>query len=597
MKTILFDIETDGLLDTMTKVHCIAYQSLFGDREGEVKLADASTGFEEILAELATADRIVAHNAYGFDVPALKKLFPVWGFQGEVFDTLVMAQALWNDIMVTDFGRVKKGFPPRLKGSHTLEAYGYRLGELKGDYGKQENAWDVYTPAMGEYCRQDVVVLRKLYDKIIGKAPETMIRLEMDFAKYIRRQEERGVYFNQEACVDLMLKLKERKDEIEKELQIAFPPRYIPVKLGQVFVAKGKSKLMPGIEKGSEYCKIKLQEFNPGSRQQIAERLMDKYGWEPTNFTEKGSTIVNEGVLSDLKFPEAKLLNEYLMVSKRLGQVADGNAAWLKLVTKENRIHGRVKTAGAVSGRCTHSNPNLAQVPAVRAPYGAECRSLFTVPSGYKLVGCDASGLELRCLAHYLARYDGGEYAKIVLHGDIHTANQEAARLVDRDSAKTFIYAWLYGAGPEKIGSIVGGGAAEGARLQANFMRKFPAIKKLKEAVAKAVQERKCIRGLDGREMKTRSEHSALNLLLQSAGALVMKRWFIEVMEEIDRRGLDACPVLNIHDEAQFEVREDQAEELAKICEDCMPKAGAFFKFRIPIEGEAKIGDNWKETH
>jgi DNA polymerase I-like protein with 3'-5' exonuclease and polymerase domains len=324
---------------------------------------------------------------------------------------------------------------------------------------------------------------------------------------------------------------------------------------------------------------------------------MRKYGWKPTDFSDKNNITVNEGILDGLEYPEAKLLNQYLLLEKRLSMLVDGNAAWLKLVTKENRIHGRVKTAGAITGRCTHSSPNLAQVPASHSPYGEQCRELFTVPMHYRQVGCDASGLELRCLAHYLARYDGGEYAQIVLHGDIHKENQMAAGLATRDMAKTFIYGWLYGAGAAKLGQIVGGGAEEGAKLQAKFMKKFPAIKKLKDAVSQAVKERKSIRGLDGRIMNVRSEHSALNMLLQSAGALIMKRALIEAMREIDKRELDACPVLNIHDEFQFEVRYDQAEEVAKILEESMIKAGNYFKFRIPIEGQAKIGSNWKETH
>jgi len=595
MKTLIFDIETDGLLDKMTKCHCIALK-WYGSNE-EPEIFDADTTFKPALQLFEEADRLVAHNGIGFDVPALKKLFPGFNPKGVTVDTLILARGLWPDIILKDMGRKKKGtLPPRLVGSHSLESYGYRLGELKGDYGKQDNAWDVYTPEMAEYCKQDVVVLEKLYERILQASTDTMIDLECQFAEIAQVQMTHGVKFDEAACVDLMVRLRERKEELVNELQRAFPPICKPVNNGKPYVARGKSKFIPGLAKGNEYCKIKFQEFNPGSRIQIVERLMAKYGWEPAEFTEKGSAILNEAVLNDTDFPETKLLLEFLLVNKRLGQIADGNQAWLKNV-KKGRIHGRINTAGAVSGRCTHSNPNLAQVPAIRAPYGKECRSMFTVPSGYKLVGCDASGLELRCLAHYLARYDGGEYANIVLHGDIHTANQEAAGLPERDMAKTFIYGWLYGAGPAKIGKIVNGGAEEGARLQAKFMKKFPAIKMLKEDVTKAVKARKYIKGLDGRKMKVRSEHSALNLLLQGAGALVMKRWLIEVWTEIQKRGLDATPVLNIHDEAQFEVREDQAEELAKICEECMPKAGEFFKFRIPIEGEAKIGNNWAETH
>src|SRR5690606_31621074 len=183
------------------------------------------------------------------------------------------------------------------------------------------------------------------------------------------------------------------------------------------------------------------------SRTHIYKRLKDKYNWKPKEFTEKGTPKVSEEVLESLPYPEAELLNEYLMIQKRISQLAEGHSAWLKMVRPDGRIYGSVITNGAVTGRMTHNSPNLAQVPAVNVPYGKECRSLFTVPDDRVLVGADASGLELRCLAHYMARFDKGAYARELLEGDIHTANQKAAGLPTRDNAKTFIYAFLYGAG------------------------------------------------------------------------------------------------------------------------------------------------------
>lgn len=274
--------------------------------------------------------------------------------------------------------------------------------------------------------------------------------------------------------------------------------------------------------------KTKTIPFNPASRDQIAERLI-KRGWKPQAYEGKRPAI-NEGVLKSIDTPEASLLLEYLLVSKRLGQLAEGQQAWLKL-EKGGRIHGSVLTNGTVSGRCSHRNPNVAQVPAVRAPYGSECRELFKAPEGKVLVGCDASGLELRALAGYLFPYDNGAYAKEILTGDIHTANQKAAGLQTRDQAKTFIYAFLYGAGDAKIGEIVGGSSKEGKRLKASFMSKTPAIKRLTNAVAEAVSTRGTLRGLDGRPLPCRSAHSALNLLLQSAGAVIMKQALIEFID------------------------------------------------------------------
>ena len=591
---IAFDIETDNLLDEMTKVHCIVARDIDSNTEW---IADATTGYDEMIDILNNAELLIAHNGIGFDEPVLRKMFPNFKPTGKSFDTLIMCRAMYHDVVLKDYGRCKAGrLPARLKGSHSLEAYGYRLRELKGDFGKQENAWEVYTEEMLEYCQQDVVVLKKLYLKILsdGASPE-MIELENEFAIIIQRQMEKGVCFDEEAAIKLMIDIRVEKDKLYEELRRAFPIQVVSKDLGKVTTSKVNNRKRC-ITRGAQFCKITYQEFNPNSRQQITERLIKKYNWTPDDVTEKGTIKVNENILNDLDYPEAKLLSRAMMLGKRLAQISDGNQAWLKKV-KGGRIYGRVNTGGAISGRCTHSSPNLAQVPSISSPFGKQCRSLFTAEEGKSIVGCDASGLELRCLSHYLARFDGGEYAEIVLNGDIHTANQEAAGLPTRNMAKTFIYGWLYGAGAVKIGKIVGGGAKEGGKLQSKFMKKFSAIKKLKEAVVSVVETKGYIKGLDGRRMRTRSPHSALNLLLQGAGALVMKRWLIEVMKVVDARGLDATPVLNVHDEAQFEVREDQAEELAQICEDCMKLAGEHFNFRIPIEGESKIGKTWKDTH
>jgi len=596
MTTLAFDIETSAILETgimgIQTIHCIAVQNVDTKKKD---FAHTTKDIASMLKQLSAADVLVAHNAIGFDIPVLKKFYPDFT-HNEVFDTLVMCRAMWHDVAKKDFGRCKAGnLPRRLLGSHSLEAYGYRLGELKGDYGKKEDAWDEYSEEMKEYCIQDVTVLTKLYERIMEAKPSPeMIEIENRFAEIMFKQEQRGVSFDSDAAIKLMSTLRGRKAEIADELQIAFPPMYEPVEFGKTFTAHAKNKRMPGLVKGMEFCKIKLCEFNPGSRPQIAARLIQRYDWEPDSTTEKGAVQINEGVLKALEYPEARLLEEYLLVNKRLSQLADGNQGWLKKV-RNGRIHGRVNTGGAISARCTHSNPNLAQVPSVGSPFGSECRGLFTATHGFSLVGCDASGLELRCLAHYLAAFDGGEYADIVLNGDIHTANMLAAGLPERNMAKTFIYGWLYGAGADKLGKIVEGGAKEGAKLQSRFMKKFPAIKKLKDGVEQAVETKGYIRGLDGRRMRTRSPHSALNLLLQGAGALVMKRFAIELYNATTH--LDRHFVLNVHDEIQAEVRPEHVEEYTAACHAAFKRAGEYFNFRIPIEGDVKVGNNWADTH
>lgn len=595
--TVIFDIETTEIPDSgikdIKKIHCIAALCL---ETGKEYFADSTTGYASVLTMLSSANRIVAHNAIGFDVPVLKNFFPDWEPKGEMFDTLVVCRAIWHDVAVKDWGRCKDGsLPRRLLGSHSLESYGYRLGEYKGDFGKQKDAWDVYTPEMAEYCKQDVVVLSRLYDKIIDSGvSDELITNENRFAEIMLEQENTGVLFDEGKAVDLMLKLRGRKSELVDELQAVFPPVYRPVDGGKTFTALRRNKKIPGLEKGMKYCKIKLNIFNPGSRPQIAERLC-ALGWEPVDMTEGCSVQVNEKTLEGCRLPEADKIKEYLMVNKRLSQLSDANGAWMKKVQKDGRIHGRVNSGGCIGGRCSHNTPNLAQVPKISNPYGKECRELFHSRPGYKLVGCDASGLELRTLAHFLQPFDRGIYIDLILRGDIHTANQKAAGLPNRDTAKTFIYGWIYGAGAAKTGVIVGGGAKEGKALQNRFMKKFPAIKKLKNQVAGVVERRGYMKGVDGRRLRTRSPHSALNLLLQSSGALLMKRFAIELHDATAH--LDRHFVLNCHDEIQAEVRDDHVEEYSQACLDSFIKAGEYYNFRIPIDGEVKIGENWKETH
>lgn len=608
-----FDIETNGLLPELKVMHCIVAQEL---DTNEVLIGNVNnpSKMEEIVRLLEDADEIVAHNGYGFDVPALDKLY---GFKpkGKVVDTLVLGRLCWPNIRDIDFGAIKKKkyeMPARLIGSHSLEAYGYRLRENKGDYGKQDNAWDKWTQDMEDYCVQDVVVLSKLYNYLMGKglSPKS-IELESKFAWIISRQERHGFYFNIEAALALQKKLTDRMDELMDEFQRVFPPQYEAVQNGKIFTPKKNQrkrfngKMMTGMTAGSPYTKVALVTFNPNSRVHIAKRLQKLYGWVPTQLTGTGIPVINESVLNEMDFPEAALLSEHLMLSKRLGMLADGNQAWIKSLKDDGRIHGNVNTNGAVSGRCTHSTPNVAQVPAVYSPYGEDSRSLFTVPNGKKLVGCDASGLELRGLAHYLAGFDKGEYAKQILEGDIHTHNQKSAGLETRNQAKTFIYAFIYGAGDGKIGSIVGGGAPAGKKLKESFYKQVPALKKLQGIIANRMhhpeKKMRVLKGLDGRTYTPRSEHSALNLLIQGAGAIIMKQALINCDEMLQSEGWVPGQhyefVANIHDEYQIEVDEDKAERCAEIAVEAIRKAGRDLNFKCPLDGEAKIGDNWKDTH
>lgn len=594
---LFFDIETNAISDwtrltDVKTLHCIC---AIDDEDNEYRFSTEVGNIEKGIKFLQEADEIIGHNAIGFDYPVVRGfgMFP----KDKVIDTVIMARCIFPDLKAYDFRAARD---ISIVGSHSLKAWGQRIGLAKDDHGETED-WSEWSQDMEDYCMQDVRVTKKLYEFLMKENPsQQMLDLEHQFARLIRRQEYNGFPFDYEGAYKLTAELMVKRIELKEELEQMFDPTEIKMKTSywvtddnKVWESK-KEAVDNGykakdIKKGQN--KVKVIPFNAGSRDQIADRLMKK-GWKPEAYEGKRPQI-NEAVLKGIGTPEADKLLEYLLVSKRLGQIAEGKQAWM-LLEKNGRVHGSVNTNGAVSGRCTHQRPNLAQVPAVRAPYGSECRSLFTAPKGKVLVGCDASGLELRCLAHYLYAFDDGAYEKEILEGDIHTANQKAAGLETRDQAKTFIYAFLYGAGDGKIGEIVGGSNKEGKKLKASFMSKTPAIKRLTDAVAKAVEARGSLKGIDGRVLPCRSSHSALNLLLQSAGAVIMKQSLIE-FNKIAKLPYELHA--NVHDEVQFSCKAEDADELGQQYVDSINKAGETLGFKCRLDGEYKVGNNWKETH
>ena len=599
MNTLVFDIETNGITDwstlsDLTTLHCLSIYDI--DNLEMSSYSTVAGNIEEGLEKLKNADRIVGHNIIGFDVPALRKLY---GFTHDnMIDTLVLARCIFPDVRNDDFKRVD--FDTKLIGSHSLKSWGTRLGILKDSYGETAD-WSQWSQEMQDYCEQDVNVTKCLYIWLQAKNPSAqMVELEHKFAIEMRQQEYNGFPFDIAKATDLMEKLMLERCEIETELQKAFPPVIEKTKSfqwenlnGDPFPTK-KSMLEVGYKanecvKGD--LKTKAIPFNPNSRDQISTRLMEQ-GWKPDAFDGKRPAI-NESVLKEINTEESLKLLQFLTISKRLGQLMEGNQAWIKLA-RDAKIHGGINTNGAISGRCTHQSPNVAQVPSVRSPYGGECRELFTAPKGKVLVGCDASGLELRCLAHYLYPWDNGKYAKTILEGDIHTANQKAAGLETRDQAKTFIYATLYGAGDAKIGSIVGGSSKEGKRLKGNFKKNLPAYSKLVTAVEAKVTSVGSLIGLDGRRLPCRSAHSALNLLLQSAGAVIMKQALVNFVAEATKPYEMHA---NVHDEVQFSCDAKDAPVLGELFVKAITKAGDDLNFKCPLDGEYKSGNNWKDTH
>ena len=594
---LIFDIETDGLLEDTTRIHSLVIYDTekeklysFADRDG-----NTLSEIEEGLAMLEDADEISGHNIIKFDIPVIRKLYPSFYIRGKLFDTLLMSKLCYPDIGEIDDRRIRKGlYPKEIRGRYSLKAWGYRLKEYKGDYCEQEDCWSKWTPDMQRYCEQDVMVTKKLYELLKSKnISEEAVALEHEFAQIINAQEQRGVYFDKTRAIELTGQLLQRKSELEQELKRFFPAETRT----ETFIPKANNRAR-GYIKGQPFTKYITVEFNPSSRQMIADRLIKKYNWKPKELSPTGLPIVSEEVLEGLDYVEAPILKEYFLVTKVLGQIADGRNAWLKLISPDGAIHGRVDTIGAVTGRCTHNSPNLAQVPAVGGFMGKECRELFRAREGYKLVGCDASGLELRCLAHYMNDED---YIHEILHGDIHTKNQQMAGLATRAEAKRFIYAFNYGGGDSLIGSIVGGDAKKGKAIKKKFLEGLPKLHKLITNVQAKIKSRGYLYGLDKRVLKVREQYKGLNVLLQSAGAIVMKKALCILYEDCFDKGWklneDYAFVLNVHDEYQAEVKPELVDEYKEMAVNAIRKAGEYFKFRCPLDGEAKVGDSWYDTH
>ena len=547
---IILDIETNSKHNV---IWCCVTRDIDTD---EVKVWKEANGLQKYLDQ---CDLIIGHNIIAFDNQVLSKTWNISMRKNQLYDTLVSARLL----------------DPSKEGGHSLDAWGKRLGYAKGDF----NDWDGgLTDEMITYCIQDTLVTKKLYEHLLTEFNRQhfdyrSIEIELNVQHIIHKQTEDGFKLDERKAIELQAELTNKLVNIEASLQSIFPTKTIE----RISEKTGK-KLADGIEV-----------FNPGSRKQIGERLIEK-GWKPKAFTDKGQPKVDETTLEGVDIPEAKAIAEYLMLQKRIAQIS----SWLKEMKEDGRVHGKVITNGAVTGRMTHMSPNMAQVPNSSAIYGHECRELWTVEKGYKLVGIDASGLELRMLAHYMK---DDEYTTEVVSGDIHTANQRAAGLETRNQAKTFIYAFLYGAGASKIGKIVGGSAKEGERLISNFLKNTPKLHALRQTVSSLLSKEGTLPGLDGRRLQVRSEHSALNTLLQGAGAIVMKQALVILDDKLSKLGVDYKFVANVHDEWQIEVEDGYQDIVGKLGIQSIEQAGKKLNMNCPLTGEYRAGLTWKDTH
>jgi DNA polymerase I len=549
MKTLVLDIETNLAHDTIWC--CVTLHRETND----ITVWRSAQGLKEYLNN---ATSIIFHNGLSFDAPLLNRL---WGTQirkSQCQDTLLLSR-------LSDSAR---------DGGHSLEAWGKTLGFEKIDFSDYDGG---LTEEMVTYCIRDVELTSKVYDILVDEviknkiSPEA-VKLEYEVQVILSEMERNGFKLDVPYAQTLLCQIKTEMAEIEESLQAIFPP----------IITERVS------EKTGKRLKDDIEVFNVGSRQQIAKRLTSK-GWKPTKTTEKGQIIVDEAVLNEVSLVEAKPIARYLTLQKRESQLD----SWLEKLGEDGRVHGKVIGFGAVTGRATHSSPNMAQVPATRAVLGTEFRSCWTVESGNVLVGVDLSGIELRCFAHYL---NDQEYIDETVNGDVHTRNQQAFGVETRDLAKTVLYATLYGASATKIGKVIGDTPKRGAEIIGNFSKAIPAYAKLKAKVERFA-EKGTLPGLGGYQLKVRSSHSSLNTLLQSAGAIISKQWLVQITKNLRAKKIPYKLVAWVHDEVQLETPREYGDIVGKVVVHSAAEAGEILQFRCPVGAEYGVAENWAGSH
>jgi DNA polymerase-1 len=628
---LVFDLESDGLLDHVTKVHCLQLGNVDTDEVTLYLRDDAPPQFwpawtphtelglqrevrpmAEGLERLRAAERAVGHNLIGYDLPVMERYFPGVITLGQCWDTMIAARLLNPE-----------------ERSNTLKSWGERLGLLKGDYRGDFSEID---RELLVYAEQDVVVTRALYHKLRKslapmKKADAVLDVEHRFAHIIHLQERNGFMLDVPGAEALAAEFRQELADIEAQLQIAFPPI-----THRVTKVAGASNKKLGRVKGQPYVQEVVEVFNPGSRPQIGKRLM-KLGWKPNKFTATGVPEVSETLLKAMPWPEAKLLDTYLTVAKKLGQIADGATGWLKVVKPTGRVHGRVNTIGCAPGRCTHNAPNMAQVN----KKDKRMRRVWRARPDWVLVGCDGEGLQARIFAHYLARYDGGAFAKRVSEGkkadrsDVHSVNLKSLSLANtilvpldaddklwdkgRDGAKRCLYACWFGGGDPKLGWTAKDGGKNaglptpkmkdqllGKAVRAALMRAIKGFEPLSKDIQAAAKARGYLISPLGRHIPIRSPHSALVFLMQAGEADVMKLaavlfHFEECPAAGWEHGWDFAYCANVHDEVQIECRAELAEPLGAAFARCVTKAGVMLGLRCPLAGDHKAGPTWADTH
>lgn len=677
-----WDTESNGLRKQATKLHSLGI--IFSDGR-QMNCADQSgyTPIEDGLEAMLEADMIVAHNGQDHDCRLTKRLYPGWAKKVRAKsphiveqDTLLVSRLVYPTI--SKQGPNTHKVPPALRSRHSVEAWGYRLGVHKEDYSHRKaeriknehpdwtpeqvttEVWAHWDPEMSDYMMQDVAVLKMIFLWLMSRKPSpAAVETEHKFAAIMRRQEEWGFTFDQAEALTLQAEVSESTRKLEAELIDSFGEFWMAgkehtnkgsreVKLPDFpdvterrFGKQGK-ELKPyvgppkaGYSEGAKWTPVSYVQFQPSSPLHVERMFRQRYGWRPKNFTDKGAVKLDDEVLRQLDYPEAAKLADLYSLLKILGYVSTGRNAWLKTAKDEPpewRQHGRVNTIGTYTFRCSHSNPNVAQVPTRDPTYGHRCRALFMERRLFKLCGFDGSGMQLRLMAHHMAKHDGGKYAEVFVNGvDPHIFMADA---IGRDlmggspgghdsgraKGKTIDYALPFGGGELRLGSIVDPHASEGRkreigklvkeRLKPTFGEGF---EDMKNEIRDYVERKGYLIGLDGRKAYTSKAHTGLSTLLQMGEAIVMRNALIILDEELTAKGL-TCGVdpdtgevrlrdadyefaANVHDEAQADVLEKHLAIYTSLAGWCVAEAGRRLNLRCPLTSDVKVGRTWQDTH
>lgn len=610
MKHFIIDIETNKL-ENPDIIWCVVVEDLNSNKVWmfTTKVSFSVWYFNQVCKydEL----KFIGHNILEFDAPQLSKIWGVKIPDENILDTILLSRL----------------YSPKLEGGHSLRSWGERLNDHKIEF----EDFSAFTEEMLTYCKQDVALTKKLYKHLLSKLGPTAdfaINLEHKVALLLKEAKERGFYFDLNKALDIRRDLDKERSKLDELIVFPDVPKY------EWFIPK-KDNIKKGYVKDVPFLKTKYVPFNPNSGQHIINECW-KAGWKPTEKTEghkeflkdppwdkeerrkkkeryeKYGWKVSEGNLATLPDDAPDSLRHYLkrlIYETRIRKLDE----WCGLLGEDGAIHGNIIGLGAWTHRMTHQNPNLANIAAKKSikynteelkalalDLGGKLRELWVARKDHVLVGTDAEGIQLRVLAHYM---EDDEFTEAVTYGkkedgtDPHTLNQKRIGRGSRDNSKTFIYAFILGAGDEKVGEIYGISKREGGELKEGYINSTPGLKRLKSGRIPSDAHQGYTIGFDGRKILCNSKHLMMAAYLQGGEAIVMKTAVVLAIDRMRQKNIEAYLVNVVHDEMIFECLPEVAEEVKIITEWSIAEAGKVLKLRCPMKGVGAIGKTWLEVH